>query len=126
MLLVVRESQSYDELFAIWLGGALILPILLVGFFVWKRDEKLEGAFRRILHIYSGEPYYTLTLYVVFVGSFGIILYGGWHLSQYLYHNEIISNTIASIILVSSLILAFPISFYLLVKVSDYLYLHGY
>lgn len=110
----------------IWLGGTLTLPILFVGYLVWKRSDEFEGAFRRIFHRYTGVHYYTLLLYVVFAVSFGMILYGGWLLSQYLFHNEIISNTIASIILVGSLILAFPISFYLSVKVSDYLYLHGY
>ena len=125
LLLVGNKNQLYDELFVIWLGGTLILPILFVGYLVWTRGERLDRAFGRMLQIYSGEPY-ALLLYVVLAGSFGIIWYGGWHLSEYLYHNEIISNTIASIILIVSLILAFPISFYLLVKVSDYLDLHGY
>jgi hypothetical protein len=125
LLLVGNRNQIYDELFVIWFGGTLILPILFVGYFLRKRGERLDRAFGRMLQIYSGEPY-ALLLYAVLVGSFGIIFYGGWQLSQYLYHNEIISNTIASIILLCSLILAIPISFYLLVKISDYLDLHGY
>ena len=125
LLLIGRESQSYDELFVIWLGGALILPILFVGYLVRKRGARLDRAFERMHHIFSGEPY-ALLLYVVFAGSFGIIWYGGWQLSEYLYYSEIISNSIASIITFVSLILAYPISFYLLVKVSDYLDLHGY
>lgn len=125
LLLVGKRSQSYDELFVIWFGGTLILPILFVGYFFWKRGERLDRAFGRMLQIYSGEPY-ALLLYAVLVGSFCIILYGGWQLSQYLYHNEVISKNIASIILLICFILAYPISFYLLVKVSDYLDFHGY
>ena len=125
ILLVGDISQLYDELFVIWLGGTLILPILFVGYLTRKRGERLDRAFGRMLQIFSGEPY-ALLLYVVLAGSFGIIWYGGWQLSEYLYHNEIISKTIYFIILGGSFILAYPISFYLLVKVSDYLDLHGY
>jgi hypothetical protein len=62
----------------------------------------------------------------VFLSIFGIMFYGGWILSQYLIQNGIISNDFIFLILVGSVIFAFLLSFNILLKVSDYLYLRGY
>lgn len=126
LLLVGNKNQLYSGLFTIWFGGTIILPIFLCWYFVLFRGEEFEGAFRILFHSNLGVPYYTLLLFVVFAGFFVIIFYCGWQIAQYLYNNKIISNEFVMLISICSLFLAILISFFMLKKVSDYLYLHGY
>jgi len=65
--------------------------------------------------------FYGILLLAVLDVTFVLIWIGGWWLGNYLYFNEMISKNAYGVIVVLSLILSFPISFYLLVKVSNYL-----
>jgi hypothetical protein len=126
LLIVGNKSQLYSGLFAIWFGGTIILPILLCWYFVLFRGGEFEGSFRILFHSNLGVPYYTLLLCVVFAGFFVTVLYCGWQIARYLYDNKIISNDFVILISICSLFLAVSISFFMLKKISDYLYLHGY
>ena len=126
LLMIGRDNQSYSDLLVIWFGVTLLLPLIYGWVLVLFRGDKFEGAFRIIFHINLGVPYYTLFLLIVFLGCFVILFFGGWNLYQYLYQNGIISNELVFLIMVGTFIFAFLFSYYLLLKVSDYLYLHGY
>ena len=126
LLILGRQHRFFDELFAIWFGAAVLLPIFYGWYLVLLKGNKFEGAFRIVFHINMGEPFYTLFLLVLFLGSFSLLFYGGWNLIQYLDQNRIILHELIFLIMVFSSVFAFLISFYLVLKVSDYLYLRGY
>jgi len=65
--------------------------------------------------------FYGVLLLVVLDGTFLGLWIGGWLLDDFLFYNNIISGRYHGVFFFSGLILAFPVSFYLLVKASNYL-----
>lgn len=126
--ILITASQGgafFAEILIIWIVLTIIIPILFVGYLTRNRGGRLDRAYIRLLHAYAADPY-GLLLLIVSAGSFAIIWHGIWHLADYLYFHNVISHQISLIMSFGGLILAFPLSFYLLVKVSDYLDLHGF
>jgi hypothetical protein len=85
----------------------------------------LKKAISRIYWSPFRGDWYGLLLLAVLDVPFVLIWIGGWRLGDYLYYNDLISKNIQGIFFLGSLILAFPVSFYLLKKTSDYFDLHG-
>jgi hypothetical protein len=126
LLIISRETRYFDELFIIWFGLTVLMPIFYGWYLVLLKGDQFEGAYRIIFHINMGEPFFTLFLLILFLGCFSLFFYGGWNLIQYLHQNRIILNELNFLIMVGSAVFAFLVSFSLLLKLSDYLYLHGY
>ncbi len=125
LIIASQGGAFFAEIFLIWIVLTIIIPILFIGYLTKNRGGRLNRAYTRLFHVYAADPY-GLLLLIVLAGSFAVIWYVSRFLSEYLYYRNLISHQISLIIWFGGLLLAFPISFYLLVKVSDYLDLHGF
>lgn len=85
----------------------------------------LVRAIRRAWWSILRGDFYGFLLLLVLDVSFLVLFVGGWQLDDFLYYNNLISDSFRGVFFFGGLILAFPISFYLLKRASDYFDSHG-